>query len=156
VPTCASSPRVSWSSGRHASGSVSARCRDSRDHVCVALRGPPLLQLSKEISEFDEHLGRLVAEAAPELIAVEGVGTDTTASLLIAAGDNPERLSSKAAFAHLCGVTPIPASFGKIVRPRLHRGATATLEQSPLLDRFQPHEPRRTHPGLRGPPYSLG
>jgi transposase len=62
-----------------------------------------------------------VGEAAPELIAVEGVGTDTAASLLIAAGDNPQRLRSEAAFAHLCGVAPIPASSGKVARHRLNR-----------------------------------
>ena len=35
------------------------------------------------------------------------------AILLIAAGDNPHRLHSEAAFAHLCGVAPLPASSGK-------------------------------------------
>jgi transposase len=79
-------------------------------------------QLSEEISELDEQLDRLVTEAAPELVAVEGVGTDTAASLLIAAGDNPERLRDEAAFAHLCGAAPIPASSGKrSVRHRLNR-----------------------------------
>ena len=62
-----------------------------------------------------------ISEAAPELVAVEGVGTDTAASLLIAAGDNPERLENEAAFAHLCGAAPIPASSGKSVRHRLNR-----------------------------------
>ena len=47
-----------------------------------------------------------MAQAAPELVAVEGVNTDTAASLMIAAGDNPERLKSEAAFANLCGVAP--------------------------------------------------
>jgi len=78
-------------------------------------------RLSEEISELDEQLDRLVTEAAPELVAVEGVGTDTAASLLIAAGDNPERLENEAAFAHLCGAAPIPASSGKHVRHRLNR-----------------------------------
>jgi transposase len=78
-------------------------------------------RLSEEISELDEQLDRLVTEAAPELVAVEGVGTDTAASLLIAAGDNPERLENEAAFAHLCGAAPIPASSGKTVRHRLNR-----------------------------------
>ena len=80
-------------------------------------------QLSEEISELDEQLDRLVTEAAPELVAVEGVGTDTAASLLIAAGDNPERLENEAAFAHLCGAAPIPASSGKHVRHHLNRHA---------------------------------
>jgi transposase len=79
-------------------------------------------RLSEEICELDEQLDRLVAEAAPELVALEGVGTDTAASLLIAAGDNPERLKNEAAFAHLCGAAPIPASSGKkSVRHRLNR-----------------------------------
>jgi hypothetical protein len=32
-------------------------------------------KLSEEISELDEQLDRLVAEAAPELLRVEGVST---------------------------------------------------------------------------------
>jgi hypothetical protein len=38
--------------------------------------------------------------------------TDTAGALLVSAGDNPERLRSEAAFAHLCGVAPIDASSG--------------------------------------------
>jgi len=79
-------------------------------------------QLTAEITALDEQLDRLVATAAPALVALPGVGTDTAAALLIAAGDNPERLRSEAAFAHLCGVAPIPASSGKTTRHRLHRG----------------------------------
>ena len=77
--------------------------------------------LSEEIGKLDEQLNRVVSELAPELVAVEGIGTDTAASLLIAVGDNPERLKSEAAFAHLCGAAPIPASSGKTVRHRLNR-----------------------------------
>ena len=36
--------------------------------------------------------------------------------------DNPDRLRSEAAFAHLCGVAPIPASTGRRGRHRLNRG----------------------------------
>jgi transposase len=78
-------------------------------------------QLSEEISELDEQLDRLVSELAPELVEVEGIGTDVAASLLIAAGDNPERLKNEAAFAHPCGAAPIPATSGKSVRHRLNR-----------------------------------
>jgi transposase len=80
------------------------------------------LQLTQEITALDTQLERLVAMAAPALVAVKGVGTETAAVLLVAAGDNPERLHSEAAFAHLCGVAPIPASSGKITRHRLNRG----------------------------------
>ena len=56
------------------------------------------------------------------LLTIFGVGTDTAALLLVAAGYNPERLRSEAAWAHLCGVAPIPASSGKVNRHRLNCG----------------------------------
>ena len=37
-------------------------------------------------------------------------------------GTTPERLRSEAAWAHLCGAAPIPASSGKTVRRRLNPG----------------------------------
>jgi transposase len=43
------------------------------------------------------------------------------AILLVAAGDNPDRLRGEAAFAAMCGVNPVEASSGKIVRHRLNR-----------------------------------
>jgi len=55
-------------------------------------------------------------------MAVNGVGADVASALLVAAGDNPERLRSEATFAHLCGVAPIDASSGKHERHRLNRG----------------------------------
>jgi len=79
-------------------------------------------QLSAEIAELDRQLQRLVAAAALGLLALKGVGPDIAAALLLAAGDNPQRLRSEAAFARLCGVAPLPASSGKTSRHRLSRG----------------------------------
>ena len=78
--------------------------------------------LSEEIAELEAHLERLVAQAAPELLSLPGIGTDNAATLLIVAGDDPQRLGSEASFASLCGVAPIEASSGKVVRHRLNRG----------------------------------
>jgi len=78
--------------------------------------------LSEEIAELEAHLDRLVGQAAPELVSLPGIGTDSAATLLIVAGDNPQRLRSEASFASLCGVSPIEASSGKVVRHRLNRG----------------------------------
>jgi transposase len=61
-------------------------------------------------------------EVAPALLSLEGIGTDHAATPLMVAGDNPERLPSEPSFASLCGVAPIPASSGKVVRYRLNRG----------------------------------
>ena len=78
--------------------------------------------LSREIDELEVHLDRLVGQVAPELVSLPGIGTDNAATLLIVAGDNPQRLTSEASFASLCGVAPIEASSGKVVRHRLNRG----------------------------------
>jgi transposase len=74
--------------------------------------------LSAQIADLDELIIPLVTARAPGLLALHGVGPDTAALLLIAAGDHPERLRSEAARAHLCAVAPIPASPGKVRRHR--------------------------------------
>jgi transposase len=80
------------------------------------------LALDAEVGRLDAELDRLVAQAAPQLTALLGVGTDVAGALLVAAGGNPQRLRSEASFARLCGVAPLPASSGKTVRHRLDRG----------------------------------
>jgi len=78
--------------------------------------------LEEEIKGIDATLAQLVADTAPELVAPTGIGTDTASALLVAAGDNPDRLRNEASFAHLCGASPIDASSGKHQRHRLNRG----------------------------------
>jgi len=75
-----------------------------------------------QLGRLDELIVPLVTGRAPGLLALYGVGPDTAALLLIAAGDHPERLRSEAAWAHLCAVAPIPASSGKVTRRRLNPG----------------------------------
>ncbi|MFE7632348.1 IS110 family transposase [Kocuria sp. NPDC057446] len=78
--------------------------------------------LTVEITELEDELRILVGRAAPAMIARKGYGVITTATLLVTAGANPERLRSEASFAALCGASPIPASSGKTNRYRLNRG----------------------------------
>lgn len=80
-------------------------------------------RFNEEIADLDHDLDGLVAETAPTLVAMFGVGTDIAGQLLATVGDNPERLSSSAAFAHLCGAAPIPATSGRTQnRHRLNQG----------------------------------
>ena len=79
------------------------------------------LSLEEEVKEIDRLLKTLVAETAPELNAIDGVGIDVASAILVAAGDNPERLKSESTFAKLCGVSPLDASSGKQQRHRLNR-----------------------------------
>ena len=75
-----------------------------------------------QLVRLDELIIPLVTARAPGLLAIYGAGPRTAALLLIAAGDHPERLRSEAAWAHLCGAAPIPASSGKVTRHRLNPG----------------------------------
>lgn len=102
-------------------------------------------QLSAEIAVLDGHLDALVAAAAPALVAAFGVGTDVAGQLLVTAGDNPDRLHSEAAFAHLCGVAPLPASSGRTHRHRLNRGGDRAANHALwriAMVRKAHHEPR--------------
>ena len=78
--------------------------------------------LGRELAELDARIEVLLVATVPELLRCFGVGPDTAAALVMAAGDNPERLQSEAAWAHLCGVSPLEASSGKVTRHRLNRG----------------------------------
>lgn len=84
--------------------------------------GRRYLELHDEIGDLDRMIGAMVAELAPTLLARNSIGCESAAQLLLAAGDNPERLRSEASFAALCGVSPVPASSGKVTRHRLNRG----------------------------------
>jgi transposase len=78
--------------------------------------------LDDQLGDLDQFLAPLVSRTAPALLELVGVGPLTAATLLVVAGDNPERLRSEAAWAHLCGVAPLEASSGKVVRHRLDPG----------------------------------
>lgn len=80
------------------------------------------LELHDEIADPDVMCEAIVRDLAPDLPARPAVGVNSAAQFLLTAGDNPERLSSEAGFAALCGVSPVPASSGKTTRHRLNRG----------------------------------
>lgn len=115
------------------------------------------MELSQETEALNAELARLTAAVAPALVSSFGIGPDTAATLLVTAGSNPERLKSEAAFAALCGVSPIPAASGKTNRHRLNRGgdrqANAALHRIVIVrlrhdDRTKQYLHRRTAEGL--------
>jgi hypothetical protein len=63
-----------------------------------------------------DDLDQLTQAVCPALRQTSGVGVDNSATLLTAAGDNPEHLRSDAGFAALGGVNPLPPSSGKTNR----------------------------------------
>jgi transposase len=109
-------------------------------------------QLDEEIKAHEQLMERLVRELAPQMVDAFGIGPDTAAEILIVAGDNPERIRSEAAFAKMCGVSPIPASSGMTTRHRLNRGghrqANAALYRTVIV-RMQHHEPTQAYVARR-------
>jgi transposase len=105
-------------------------------------------QLQAELTQLDAQLQELVSAVAPALVALPGVGVDTAGQLLVTAGDNPQRLRGEAAFAHLCGVAPIPASSGRTHRYRLNRGGDRQANHALwriALVRMRCHPPTRAY-----------
>jgi transposase len=115
-------------------------------------------QLSTEIAAAEAELDALTRQAVPTLRAQTGVGRDVAAKLVIAVGDNPERMRSEAAFANLAGVAPIPASSGRTHRHRLNRGGDrqannalhtmARTRRRHGCPKTRAYIERRTHEGL--------
>ncbi|MFV1963738.1 MAG: transposase, partial [Acidimicrobiia bacterium] len=109
--------------------------------------------LDAEMRTIDQTLRSLIEETAPTLLEMYGVGVDTAATLLVTAGDNPERLHAEGSWAHLCGTTPLPANSGKVTtRFRLNRGgdrqANAALYRI-VLTRMSSHQETRTYVARR-------
>jgi transposase len=120
----------------------------------LALRGlaQRYQHLDAEISLLTSRLDQLTTQTAPALRELLGVGPDSAAALLIAAGDHPGRLRSEAAFAALCGASPVEASSGKTRRHRLNRGgdrqANAALHRVVIV-RLRWHQPTRDYVARR-------
>lgn len=115
---------------------------------CLRILARQHQQLTGDHRELLSQLHALTQQANPALCAAYGIGPDTAATLLVAAGDNPERLTNEAAFAMLCGAAPIPASSGKTTAMRLNRGgnrqANAALHRIVLV-RMSHNHPRTRH-----------
>jgi transposase len=139
-----------------------ARLGDPVQPVKAALRSLAIRvqHLEIETRTLRNQLDQLTQEVAPATTAVFGLRPDTVSALLVTIGDNPDRLRSEAAFAHLCGVAPIPASSGKTNRHRLHRGGDrsgnsalhiATVVRLRYDPRSRTYAERRTTEGLSMP-----
>jgi hypothetical protein len=55
-----------------------------------------------------------VSSSAFQVATRNSIGYESASQLLLTAGDNSDRLQSEASLAALCGVSPVPASSGKV------------------------------------------
>jgi len=99
-------------------------CRD--EAVRLARR---ITTLGTDLATNKRGIAELIADAAPELLELPGVGPVVAATVLIA-WSHPGRVRSEAAMASLAGTCPIPASSGNTVRYRLNRGGDRRLNRA--------------------------
>ena len=106
-------------------------------------------RLETELEDLDEQLQALVEAAASALLAEHAVGTDTAGALLVAAGDNPKRLRSEAAFAQLCGVVAPAGVLGEGGAAPIEPGRGPPSQRRPLAHRAHPAPHPPAHPRVR-------
>ncbi len=126
----------------------------ARYHTLLSLREPGRRACypGGQLTRLDQLITPLVTTRAPGLLSLFGVGPDTAAVLLIAAGDHPSRLRSEAAWAHMCAAAPIPASSGKVARHRLNRGGDRQANHALwriVLVRMHCHQPTKDYVARR-------
>jgi transposase len=107
------------------------------------------LFLDTQIGELTAQIADLTtATAPPALLDEKGIGPIVAADLLITHGTNPDRIGSAAAFAALCGSSPVDMSSGQQLRHRLNRGgdrqANAALYRAVIV-RLRYHQPTRDY-----------
>lgn len=104
--------------------------------------------LTTDLDALRARLDELTGQANPALRHAVGVGPDVASILLIAAGDNPERLTTDAAFAALCGVSPVEASSGQHVSHRLNKGGNRDANHALwriVMVRMTCHQPTKDY-----------
>lgn len=108
-------------------GGESVQARVRRRELARLARS--VLELRGELAANSAELAAIVAELAPGLLDLPGVGP-VTAARVVAAWSHPGRCRDDAAFASLAGACPLPASSGRTVRHRLNRGGDRSLNQA--------------------------
>ncbi|MFE9637103.1 IS110 family transposase [Streptomyces sp. NPDC006463] len=91
-------------------------------HQALHLLAVRIQHLSDQVNALTRRITAAIQDHNPALLEIQGVGPDSAAALLVAAGENHDRLGSEASFAALCGVSPVEHSSGKSHHRRLNRG----------------------------------
>ena len=106
-----------------------------------------ILDINDEIAELDRFIVPLVEELAPSLLELEGVGTENAGAVMVAVGDNPDRLRSEASCAMMCGVCRSPIEWEDATPPSQPRRQPPS-QLRPAHGRRVPNANRRADPSL--------
>jgi transposase len=106
------------------------RREDHSARVRVALELVASIRaISRQADGIERELGKLILAYRPALLAEQGLGV-LTAATLIGRTAGAERFPTDAHFARQAGVAPIPVSSGRTDRHRLHRGGDRQLNRA--------------------------
>ena len=113
--------------------------------------------LDDELAELNERIEALLVATVPDLLELFGVGPDTAAALVMAAGDNPERLHSEGGLGPPLRRVAHPQGLGQEQRPG--QGARRwgpPGQQRAVAHRHGSHRPRSRDPALLRTPRQGG
>ena len=142
---------------------VCARWRPGEEQTTAAYAKMALRHLARryqaldtEIAQLEAEIRRLCAKANPALLAAKGVGPDTAAALLVAAGDNPGADEIGEVLRCAMWHQPRPG----VIRPdhpaSSQPGRQPASQQRAQADRYHPDAHRRRHQRLRHPTQGRG
>ena len=101
--------------------------------------------LTAEIKELTTQINHLCAQVNPALLAAPGVGADTAATLLVAAGDNPERTALRILVRCSVRRKPCPSVLGPYRPAPSQPRREPPGQPGPLANRHHPHAPPPTN-----------
>ena len=118
-------------------------------HTRIALRelGRRAEFLDSQIERLDDLIGPLVTGHAPGLLALHGVGSDTAAILLIAAGDHPERPAVRGRLGAPVRRGPDPGVLWQDRPAAPQPGRRPAGQPRPVADRDHPDQLPTRRPG---------
>jgi transposase len=102
--------------------------RTARTRIALELVAS-IRSISRQADGIERELRALVIAYRPALLAEQGMGV-LTAATLIGHTAGAERFPTDAHFARQAGVAPIPVSSGRTDRHRLHRGGDRQLNRA--------------------------
>jgi transposase len=102
--------------------------RSARTRIALELVAS-IRAVSRQANALERELRGLIVAYRPELLAEQGLGV-LTAATLIGRTAGAERFPTDAHFARQAGVAPIPVSSGRTDRHRLHRGGDRQLNRA--------------------------
>ena len=107
-----------------------------------------ILDINDEIAELDRFIVPLVEELAPSLLELEGVGTENAGAVMVAVGDNPDRLRSGGELRHDVRRLPDPRIEWEDATPPSQPRRQPPSQLRPAHGRRVPNANRRADPSL--------